>query len=76
MFPMLPAYASSTEVRRRWSAAFRLGKKTFGTRDAQTYSSNFPDVLRSVTGVRPMTRDFTFLIFTGMNQNEMVFTGW
>lgn len=63
-------------VRRRWSVAFRLGKKTFGTQDAQTYSSNFPDVFRFVTGVRPATRDFIFLIFTGMNQNKMGFTGW
>lgn len=29
-----------------------------------------------MTGVRPVTRDFTFLIFTGMNQNKVVFTGW
>ncbi|MCS2382952.1 hypothetical protein NXY25_04060 [Bacteroides thetaiotaomicron] len=33
-------------VRRRWSVAFRPGKKTFGTRDTQNYSSNFLGVLR------------------------------
>lgn len=29
-----------------------------------------------MTGVRPATRDFIFLIFTGMNQNGMGFTSW
>lgn len=46
MFPMLPACASSAGVRRRWSVAFRLGKKMSDTRGAQIYFSNFPGVLR------------------------------